>query len=315
MVKKISVLAPSTIANVGCAFDVLGLALDSAGDTVSVKEVDQAGLTLRVSGSTSLPSDPEKNVVIVSARALIAGLKKSKPDLQFPAGLHFELTKGLPIGSGLGSSSASSAATVVALNEFLGRPFSARELVEYAMEGERSACGSAHADNVAPAILGGVVLIRSYAPLDIISLPYPKNLLCVVTIPGIEVKTSDARKILRKEIAFSKAVQQWGNIAGLVAGFCSEDADLIGRSLQDYIVEPERAYLIPGFHQVKQAALEAGALGCSISGAGPTTFAFAKEYSTAQVISRKMQEGFRSAGISSQSFISKINPAGAKVIP
>ncbi len=310
--KSVSVFAPATIANVGCAFDVLGLALEQPGDTVTAAIVDSEGVSLHVEGSSELPVDQERNVAIVSTRAMLHSLKQTQPEVEIPPGLKLTLKKGLPIGSGLGSSSASSAAAVVAVNSLLGEPFTRRELLPFAMEGERIACGSAHADNVAPAILGGVILIRSYSPLDIISLRFPTNLLCVAVTPAIEVKTSDARRVLRREIALSTAVRQWGNIAGLVAGFLQEDLDLIGRSLEDHIIEPERAALIPGFYEVKGAAVQAGALGCSISGAGPTVFAFARDRGTAEAVSRGMQQAFSSKGVTSSAVISAINPDGAK---
>lgn len=312
---QVTAFAPATVANVGCAFDVVGLALNSPGDTITVKRKDTPGIIItELQGDNGrLPTDPTKNSATVAAQALISTYLQSHPKGDPNDGFSFCISKGLPIGSGLGSSSASSAAAVVALNELLGSPFSRQELVRFAMEGERVACGSAHADNVAPAILGGFVLIRSYDPLEVIQLPTPSVWVAVVT-PLIELKTADARRILRRSIELSQAVAQWGNVAGLIAGIFTDNHPLIGRSLEDHIVEPERSQLIPGFREVKEAALSAGALGCSISGAGPSIFTLTSDEVTAHSAARAMQHQFASLGIECTSTVSPINAIGATII-
>lgn len=220
----------------------------------------------------------------------------------------------MPLGSGLGSSAASTVAGVYAINELLDKPMAVKDLLPFAMEGERIASGSAHADNVAPCLLGGFVLVRSYSPLDVIKLPVPKNLYATIVHPHVEVQTRDARNILRKQVELSDAVTQWGNVGGLVAGLLMEDIALIGRSLQDVIVEPVRSVLIPGFDDVKQAAMEAGALGGSISGSGPSVFALSTSLEVAKKIGKAMYDAFAQYKIESDVFVSPINPEGPKVI-
>jgi homoserine kinase len=229
-------------------------------------------------------------------------------------GIELRLEKKMPLGSGLGSSAASAVVAVVAVNELLGRPLSKRDLLPFALEGERIACGSAHADNAAPSLLGGFVLIRSYTPLDVIPLPTPEKLYATVIHPHIEIQTKDARGILKQQISLSNAITQWGNTAGLVAGILMSDYDLISRSLHDVIVEPIRSILIPKFYELKQAALDAGALGCSISGSGPSLFALTDSHDTAQKVANAMTLVLDNIGIGSDVFISKVNQEGAKIL-
>jgi homoserine kinase len=220
----------------------------------------------------------------------------------------------MPLGSGLGSSAASAVAGVFAINQLLGMPMTQQELLPFAMEGERLACGSAHADNVAPSLLGGFVLIRSYSPLDVIKIKTPPNLFCTIIHPHIEVQTKDARDILRKKILMSDAIIQWGNVGGLIAGLMSSDYELIGRSMQDVIVEPIRSILIPGFNEVKAAGLEAGALGCGISGSGPSIFALSTKEATAQKVGKAMTKVFDFLKIGSEVYVSRINNAGPQIL-
>src|SRR5690606_6462711 len=224
------------------------------------------------------------------------------------------LEKKMPLGSGLGSSAASSVAGVFAANLMMGSPLSSLELLSFAMEGERLACGSAHADNVAPAILGGMVLIRSYDPLDVVPIPVPKPLYVSLVHPQISIATKDAREILKKQVLMKDAVKQWGNIAGLVAGLMQGDLSLISRSMQDVIVEPIRSILIPGFDAVKASALEAGALGCGISGSGPSIFALSADLEIAEVAGERMQQVFAELGIISELYVSGINAEGPKIL-
>lgn len=306
---SIKVFAPATVANVACGFDVLGFAVDTPGDVVTMQLTDKPGIVITsITGDGGrLPKAAEKNTAGVAVNAFLQHLHLTQ-------GVEITIEKNLPLGSGMGSSAASSAAAVVAINELLGKPLSREALVPFAMEAERIACGAAHADNVAPAIMGGFVLIRSYAPLDLISIPSPDNLYCVVVTPNIELRTEDARKVLKQEITMKDAIEQWGNLAGLIAGLMQKDYALIGRSLQDVIVEPMRALLIPGFEEVKIAALQSGVLGCSISGSGPSIFALATSNQIAESAGAAMKTALNTIGLDGTIYVSKINDTGAKVI-
>ncbi|MDR1896607.1 MAG: homoserine kinase [Prevotellaceae bacterium] len=304
--KKIKIFSPATVANVACGFDILGFALNSPGDEISIETNVHHKIVLYNETSYELPSAPEDNATAVALQSMLDFLKTSQ-------GFTVTFLKKIMPGSGVGSSAASAAAGVFGANELLGRPFTRKELVRFAMQGERVASGSAHADNVAPALMGGFTLVRSYNPLDIIPIPSPE-IYATVVHPQIEVRTSDSRKILRQEVAIKKAIEQWGNVAGLVAGLFSNDYDLIGRSLHDVIVEPVRALLIPEFYTVKQAVLDAGALGCSISGSGPSIFALSKTLSIAEQVAQTMQNGFNNIGIDNNVFVSLINKEGCRVM-
>lgn len=309
MAKSIKVFAPATVANVACGFDVLGFAVNEPGDEVILTLSDKPGVRIKsISGDEGrLPMEADRNTVSIS---ILNYLDK----LGIQQGVEIDLIKKMPLGSGLGSSAASTVAGVYAINELLDKPMAVKDLLPFAMEGERIASGSAHADNVAPCLLGGFVLVRSYSPLDVIKLPVPKNLYATIVHPHVEVQTRDARNILRKQVELSDAVTQWGNVGGLVAGLLMEDTALIGRSLQDVIVEPVRSVLIPGFDDVKQAAMEAGALGGSISGSGPSVFALSTSLETAKKIGKAMYDAFAVYRIESDVFVSPINPEGPKVI-
>ncbi len=306
--ESIRVFAPATVANVACGFDVLGFALEYPGDELSIRKTDSESLViLKIEGAEDLPTDPKKNVVGVAIQTLLNELGSKQ-------GLEISIKKGVKPGSGIGSSAASSAGAVVAVNKILNAGFSNLDLVRFAMEGERLASGTAHADNVAPAIFGGFTLVRSYNPLDIIKLNTPDQLYCTVIHPQIEVKTSDARSVLRINLTLKKAIVQWGNVGGLVAGLFLEDYPLIGRSLEDVIVEPIRSVLIPGFDTVKEAAIQAGALGCSISGSGPSIFALSQGIKMAENVKVAMSEVYNSIGIEYIMYISKVSPEGVKTI-
>ncbi|MBN1348572.1 homoserine kinase [candidate division KSB1 bacterium] len=309
MKNQIRVYAPATVANVACGFDILGFAVAAPGDEVVLRKRNQPGIVItKITGEQGqLPIEPEKNTAGVSVLQLLQHLGEQQ-------GFEIELHKKMPLGSGLGSSAASSVASVFAANELLGNPLSREALLPFALEGERVACGAAHADNAAPALYGGFVLIRSYDPLDVIRIPTPKTLHCTLIHPHIEVRTEDARKILKKEILFKDAIVQWGNIAGLIAGLMLPDYELIRRSLQDVIIEPVRSILIPHFQETKQAALESGALGCSISGSGPSMFALSLSLRTAQKVGDAMQKCLENIEIESDVYISKINQEGPRIL-
>ncbi|MBO9573956.1 MAG: homoserine kinase, partial [Chitinophagaceae bacterium] len=267
--KPVKILAPASVANLVCGFDVLGMSLANPADEMTISFSNTPGVKIIHEDEYNLPEDAEKNV---SGVALLAMLKELDPS----TGFELRVNKCIKPGSGLGSSAASCAGAVAAANILLGNKFSKEDLVRFAMAGEKLASGVKHADNIAPCLYGGITLIRSIHPLDIIKLSFPELYVTVVH-PQIEVKTSDARQILRKQVLLKDAIKQWGNIAGLVAGFMQKDYELIGRSLEDVIIEPVRSILIPGFNEVKQKCKEAGALGGGISGSGPSVFMLSTE--------------------------------------
>ena len=309
MNREISVFAPATVSNVACGFDVMGFAVNEPGDIATVRQIDNPGVFLKnVSGDDGrLPREPSKNTAGI---AVIEFLKR----INAPGGIEIELHKKMPLGSGLGSSAASAVAAVFAANISFDNPLSRNELLPLVLEAEKAACGTAHADNAAPALLGGFILIRSYNPLDTISLAVPDELICTILHPALEIRTEYARKILSDKIFLKDAVTQWGNIGGLVAGLLKKDYELIGRSLQDVIAEPIRSKLIPGFSEIKKAAMSAGALGCSISGSGPAIFALSKSKSTANNVGQSMKDACEKKGIDNNIYISEINNEGPRVI-
>ncbi|MCH8485692.1 MAG: homoserine kinase [Candidatus Cyclonatronum sp.] len=305
---SVSVFAPATVANVACGFDALGFAIHEPGDEVIVRKSGTPGLRItKITGDGGrLPLSTEKNTAGVSALALLS-------ETGYTGGIEMEIHKKMPLGSGLGSSSASSVAAVVAVNELIGSPFERGELLRFAMEGERAACGVAHADNVGPSLLGGFVLIRSYAPLDVVQLPVPEELWCSVIHPHVEILTEDARNVLRRRIRLEDAVVQWSNLGGLIAGLYERNYQLIGRSLNDIIFEPTRSLLIPGFDMIKQAAMQTGALGCSISGSGPSVFALSRGEAKAAEVAAAMQTALNKAGLESETYVSSLNRQGPVV--
>ncbi|MDF4222525.1 homoserine kinase [Maribacter sp. M208] len=304
---EIKVFCPATVANVSCGFDVLGVALDSVGDEMVVRKVPQKGIKITKLTGQDLPKETLNNVAGVAGNAFLLAS-------DYDGGFEIEIDKRIKPGSGIGSSAASSAGAVWAMNQLLGNPFGKTELVKFAMEGERLASDVAHADNVAPALFGGFTLVRSYDPLDIIAIPAPTELYVTVIHPQIEIKTSDSRKILKTTISMETGIKQWGNVGGLLAGLFKQDYELIGRSLEDHIVEPIRSILIPGFDEVKKVSLDAGALGSGISGSGPSIFAFSKGNDTAIKVGNAMKTVYDKIGIAYEIHISKINMEGVKLI-
>lgn len=307
--RSVKVFAPASVANVSCGFDVLGFALHRPGDMVEMELNDSGMVTLdHVEGDDGkLPRDTEKNI----ASAVVI---KFLQHVNSTHGVSMKLYKQMPFGSGLGSSSASAVAGIVAVNELLGRPMTRQELLPFAMEGERMSSGNAHADNVAPALLGGLVLIRSYEPLDVVSLPYPDNLTVSLVYPHVEIPTMMARKIIKSSIPMKSAIRQWGNVAGLVAGLCTNNMDLIGRSMEDVVVEPIRAMLIPLFYEMRELALENKALGFGISGSGPTVFSLCDDENTAKKVTEKLSGLLHKSGIEATTYVSGINKDGAVVL-
>jgi homoserine kinase len=307
--KSVKAFAPATVANVSCGFDILGFAIDAMGDTVELVRKDEPGLTVvSIEGDEGrLPYEVEKNTCAVAIQAMLDEYGEQ-------VGMDIYLKKGLPLGSGMGSSAASAVAALVAANRLLGDPFEKKALLPFAIAAEKAACGAGHADNVAPSLLGGFVLIRDYHPLDVIKLHVPEGLYCALLHPHFELKTSDSRSVLRDQISLKHSTIQSGNVAGFIAGLYQEDFDLISRSLKDVIAEPYRAVLIPGFYEMREALKSIGALGMGISGSGPTLFALSKGSEKAEEIRKAAEEIYQKVGLGVDVYFSAINTRGAYLI-
>ncbi|WP_045687699.1 homoserine kinase [Hymenobacter sp. AT01-02] len=304
---SVTVLAPATVANVVCGFDVLGFALNEPNDTMHLRFTEQPGVTIINEDDYNLPTEPARNV---AGAALLAFLR-AVPE---PVGIEVRISKAIKPGSGIGSSAASAAGAVVGANQLLGNRFSKPELVEFAMYGEEVASGVRHADNIAPGIYGGVTLIRATTPRpDIVPLSAPPLFVTVVH-PQIEVKTSDARQILKQQVPLKLAIQQWGNVGALVAGLLQHDYNLIGRALEDVIIEPVRSILIPGFQEVKQGSQAAGALGGGISGSGPSLFMLSKDEATARAVEAVMHDVYERLGLDHHTYLTTINQQGVTLV-
>jgi len=304
----IKIFAPATVANVSCGFDSMGFAVDAMGDEMTFTKTVEKGIKItKITGTDGLSLDPKENAAGVVALEML-----KKHPVNF--GIEITMHKGFSPGSGLGSSAASSAGAACGVNELLNKPFSALELTKFSMLGEEAACGTPIADNVAAAVYGGFVLIRSYDPLDIIKLPVPDELQLVAIHPQIEVKTKDAREVLPKNVPLESAVTQWANVGGLVSGLYTNDYQLISNSLTDVIVEPARKHLIPHFDLVKSEAIKAGALGAGISGSGPTIFALCKGKENVKKVQEAIQNAYADKNIEFTLFSSKINTQGVRIL-
>ncbi|HEV7620842.1 MAG TPA: homoserine kinase [Flavisolibacter sp.] len=303
--KKVTVKAPATVANLVCGFDILGMCLEDPADIMEITLLNEKKVIIQSADGYPLPQDPELNT---AGAPLIQMLHQVPENVGFEVVIH----KKIKPGSGIGSSAASAAGAVVGANHLLNNRFNKEELVRLALFGEKVASGVKHADNIAPCIYGGITLIRSIFPLDIICLPVPPLFVTIIH-PQIEVKTADARQILRKEILLKDAIRQFGNIAGLVSGFYTRDYELIGRSLEDVLIEPVRSILIPGFDEVKRNCMEAGALGGGISGSGPSLFMLSTNRETAVKIECSMKEVYDRIGLPYHTYVTKINAKGVVV--
>lgn len=305
--EEIKIFAPASVANVSCGFDVLGFCLDPVGDEMIIRKTKTPGVKISKILGQNLPLEVKKNVAGVAAEAML---------YENPStfGFEIEIHKKIKPGSGIGSSAASAAGAVYGINELMGKPLSAHDLIQYAMEGECLASGSPHADNVAPVLLGGFTLVRSTKPLDVIKLPCPSELKAIVLHPKIELKTMHAREILKNNVPLKKAINQWGNLAAFISSLYTEDYDLMSRSLVDEIVEPMRSLLIPEFEEVKKAVMDAGALGFGISGSGPSVYALAKGIKDANSIADAMICNIKKIGIDFEVHKSSINNQGIKII-
>ena len=309
MKKQVTAFAPASVSNVACGFDIMGFALDRPGDTVTLRFSKTPGVRIgKITGrATTLPMDPARNT---AGAPIIAMLK----DYPTRLGVEIDIHKGLPAGSGIGSSAASAVAAAVAGNELLGTSLSREDILTYAIEGEKIASEAIHVDNLSPCLWGGFILVRGYHPIDIVPIRVPDSLWCTIVHPHMEIRTRESRKTLPKTLPLADVVTQTGNAAGLIAGLMSGDFALIGRSLQDVISEPARQHLIPGFKEMKAAALEAGALGCSISGSGPSLFALASAETTAARVGAAMGSVLDAIGFPHSIIVSSVNRTGARVI-
>lgn len=307
MMDTIKVFSPGSVTNLSCGYDILGFCLDKVGDTIIVKKIPEQGLRISSIDKYDLPLSIDENVAGIAAKAMINEVKISH-------GLDIKIEKGIKPGSGIGSSAASSAGTVFAINKIIGSPFSNRELIRFAMEGEKYVSGSYHADNVSPILLGGITLVRSVKDLDIIKLPNPKDLTATIIRPEIEIKTSDSRKVVKSKVTIDKMVRQSANLAAFISSLYTEDYDLMSNSIVDEIIEPDRALLIPEYYNIKEISLRAGAIACGISGSGPAIFSLSKSDKVANNILDKMSSHFDSVNINYNGFVSKINSEGVKVI-
>lgn len=305
--EEIKVFGPATVSNVGPGFDLLGFAMESPGDEIIVRRNGTTRLVLYDQSGCNLPDDPEKNVAAVAVSSLLRELHSYE-------GFDLVFTKKIPPGSGVGSSAASCVAAVVGINELLGSPFDTADLIPYAMEGEKVASGSTHADNVAPALLGGITLIRGYDPVDIKHISYPDDLWCAVIHPHLEIKTAESRKMIPRTVPLETALKQCGNLAGLVAGLISGDYPLIGRSVNDLFAEPYRTHQLPDFAALKASSLEAGSVGTGLSGSGPSVFSLCRGEEMATDVGEIMKKHFTARGIESRIYISRISQAGCKII-
>jgi homoserine kinase len=309
--KSITAFAPASVANVSCGFDIMGFAVAGTGDKVTVSlqaGTDNTLVILTGKYGHLTPAERHKNTAGVAVNAYLQAIGRS--DLS----LEIILEKNMPLGSGMGSSASSSAAAVYAVNYLLGSPLSTRDLIPFAMEGERIACGSAHADNVAPALLGGFTLIRSYSPLDIISIKCPDDLYAAIVHPHVELNTSDSRRVLKNEVSVTNAIIQSANTAGFMVALLQNDYDLMKRSMSDLLAEPQRIHLIPGFESIRKVAMEAGAVGCGISGSGPSIFALCKGEAMARQVADLIRDGFTKIGLFNEAYVSQVNSPGTCIV-
>ena len=305
--EEIKIFGPATVSNVGPGFDLLGFALEAPGDEMIIRRNGTDKLVLINKTESKLPLDPEKNVAAVAATSMLHKLGSCE-------GFDLIFISKIPPGSGVGSSAASCAVAVMGINELMGAPFDIADLVPFAMEGEKVASGSTHADNIAPALLGGITLIRSYDPLDIKHIPYPDDLWCTVVHPRLEILTGESRKLIPQMIPLQTALKQCGNLAGLVAGLTTGDYPLISRSVNDVFAEPYRTTQLPDYEQLKESALEAGSMGTGLSGSGPSVFSLCRGEEMAASVGQVKKEHFSSRGIESWVYVSRISEAGCKII-
>jgi homoserine kinase len=307
--ESVTAFAPATVSNVACGFDVLGFALHTPGDEVTARPADSGVRIDAITGDQErLPRDAARNTAGIAAQALLNLLGER-------GGVALTIRKGLPLSSGLGGSAASAVAAVVAVDALFNARTPLETLMACAFEGERVGAGSAHGDNIGPAVYGGFVLVRDPSPPDVVRLPVPEGLTAVVVHPDLEIETARAREMLGSTVALGDAIRQWANLGAFVDALHRSDFDLMSRALIDTIAEPRRAALVPGFAQIKQAAADAGALGCSLSGSGPSLFALCRDASSARAVASAMGAAVtQHIGGDMRTFVSAIAASGARVI-
>ncbi len=303
----VTALAPGSVGNLGPGLDVLGLALSGPGDSVTATRAPRPGITVTATGHPDLPDDPTRHSAALAARQVLtrAGLADT--------GITLAVTKGLPLAGGQGGSAASAVAGAVAVNALLGSPLDVAGLLASALDAEEAVAGR-HADNVAPSLLGGIVLVRSLDPLDVIRLPVPAGLLVVLAQPGQSLTTANARQVLPAQVPLQTAIHQSAQVGAIVAALASGDLALLGRAIDDRIAEPVRAHLLPGFREAREAAIGAGALGASISGAGPTAFALCDDPATARAVAVAMLEAYAAIGVRCRTRVAEVDLDGARVV-
>lgn len=306
--QQATAFAPASVGNVAIGFDILGFSVDALGDRITVRRGAQPGVVIRATRGVAgeLPKDPEKNT---AGRSLLAMYEALSPGF----GFEMEIEKGIPLGSGLGGSAASAVGAVVAANALLDKPCTKLELLKFAMQGEAVASGSLHVDNISPSLFGGLVLTVGIDHPRVKQIPVPTDVRAVILHPHMFLSTKQARAILSRTVAMSDFVWQTANLAGFISGCYTNDLDMIRASFEDVVIEPQRQALIPGFQDVRRASMEAGALGCSISGAGPTMFAWAMA-DRAPAVLQAMRNEFTKRSIEVDEWIVEINSAGARVV-
>jgi homoserine kinase len=304
---RIKVFSPGSVTNLSCGYDILGFCLDKVGDTITITKTPEKGIIISSIDKYDLPTSIDENVAGIAAQAMMN-------EVSIDYGIDIKIEKGIKPGSGIGSSAASSAGVVYAINKLIGSPFSNLQLIRFAMEGEKYVSGSYHADNVSPILLGGFTLVRSIEELDIIKLPNPKDLIATIIRPEIELKTSDSRKVVKSKVTIDKMVRQSANLAAFISSLYTEDYELMSSSIVDEIIEPDRALLIPEYYNIKEISTKAGAIACGISGSGPAIFSLSKSSEVANDILNKISSHFDSVNITYNGFVSIINSEGVKVI-
>ena len=304
---QIKVFSPATVSNVACGFDILGFPIETIGDEMTVKKTKKKSLVISDISGYSVPYAIDKNVSTIAAKKMIEYLKPN-------CGFDFNIKKNIIPGSGIGSSGSSASASVYAINKLLGSPLKESELIKFAMKGELASSITEHADNVAPALMGGIVMVKSISPLEILKLPTPKELYCFVINPKIEVKTSYSREILPEKVRLRDATKQVSSFGSFVHSLHTEDYELLGRSLNDYLIEKHRKKLIPLFDEIKGIALKNSALGCSISGSGPSVFALTKGIEKANKINKLVSKLYKTSGYDFSTYVSKISEKGVRTL-
>jgi len=304
----VTLRAPATVANLSCGFDILGACLKEPYDEITISKIPERKILINILESefSNIPSNPKENTGGIPAELILK-------DLSLDFGFEISIKKGIPLCGGLGSSAATAAGVSFGIAKLLNEKISNKDIIRYALEGEKLSSETPHADNIGPCILGGLVIIRDTFTLDLINVPV-KDFSFAIIHPDVKIDTKTARKLLPEKISMKQAVEQWGNVASLVYGFSSNDISLISRSMEDNIVEPVRSKLIPEYDNIKKAAIDHGAIGCSISGSGPSVFALCNDDNQAEKIKIEMEKVLLNKSIGFHSYVSKINNQGIEIL-